>query len=272
MLAEQIKELRKNNIEEASQIAKILLQFVLNKNKIEILQKQEDEIEEKKWQEYQLAIQKVIQGIPLQYITQNQEFYGLPFYVNEHVLIPQPDTEILVEEVLSIAKKENKQEILDLCTGSGAIGITLAYHLETAHITMSDISKEALNIAKRNSEQNHIFEKVTLVQSNLLQKIEGKFDIIVSNPPYIQTNVIPTLSKQVQNEPHLALDGGEDGLYFYRKIIKEAPSYLKQDGYLCLEIGYNQKEQVVKLAQEQFSKIETKKDLAGNNRVVLCQK
>ncbi len=272
LLEQGRKKLIKNKIEDASFIARILLQFILNMQQTELIQKEMEQVSKKEKQNYEIALQKIIEGIPLQYITKKQEFYGLSFYVDENVLIPQPDTEVLVEEVLNIVKKEKKENILDICTGSGAIGIALAYHLEKAHITMSDISKEALNIAKRNSIQNKVLEKVTLVQSDLLEKIEGKFDVIVSNPPYIETKVISSLSKQVQKEPHLALDGGEDGLNFYRRLVNEAPKYLKQDGYLCLEIGYNQKEQVLKLAQEQFLKVEVKKDLAGNNRVIICKK
>ncbi len=278
----QIKELLKqgkhtlteNNIEDASIIARVLLQFVLNIDQIKLLQKEEEKVTQKQKQNYEIALQKIIEGMPLQYITKKQEFYGLSFYVDKNVLIPQPDTEILVEEVLSIAKKEEKEKILDICTGSGAIGISLAYNLPNANITISDISLEALKIAKKNSEQNEVSNKVTIIHSNLFEKIKGDYDIIVSNPPYIETSVIPTLSKQVQKEPHLALDGGKDGLFFYRKLLEKAPKYLKEKGYLCMEIGYNQKEKVIKIAQEtgKYEKIEAKQDLTGNDRVIICQK
>ncbi len=278
----QIKELLKqgkntlieNNIEDASIIARVLLQFVLNIDQIKLLQKEEEQVSKTQKQNYEIVLQKIIEGIPLQYITKKQEFYGLSFYVDENVLIPQPDTEILVEEVLDIAKKESKEKILDICTGSGAIGISLAYNLPNANITMSDISLEALEIAKKNSKQNKVLEKVKIIHSNLFEKIKGDYDIIVSNPPYIETSVIPTLSKQVQKEPHIALDGGKDGLFFYRKLLNEAPKYLKEKGYLCMEIGYDQKEKVIKIAQEteKYEKIEAKQDLTGNDRVIICQK
>ena len=149
LLAQGRKELIENNIEDASLIARVLLQFVLNMDQIELLQKDAKQVNRKEKEDYEIALKKIIEGIPLQYITKKQEFYGLSFYVDENVLIPQPDTEILVEEVLSIAKKESKENILDICTGSGAIGISLAHNLPNANITMSDISLEALKIAKK---------------------------------------------------------------------------------------------------------------------------
>lgn len=272
-LMEQGKEeLVENQIEEAKIIARVLLQFILTLDRKELLIRQEQEVEKTKKQEYQKAIQKIIEGTPMQYITHKQEFYGLAFYVDENVLIPQPDTETLVEEVLDIAKEE-KENILDIGTGSGAIGIALASNIIKVNITMSDISREALEIAKKNAIENNVMEKVKLVQSNLFENIEGTFSIIVSNPPYIETEVIKKLPKQVQNEPILALDGGEDGLTFYRKLVEEAPNYLRQGGYLCMEIGYNQKEAVLKLIQEnkKYKHAYSKQDLSGNDRIIIAQ-
>ncbi len=274
LLKEGKQKLIQNHIEDANIIARVLLQFTLKLDRNKLILKQEQEVKELEKQEYEKAIEKIVEQMPLQYITNHQEFMKLHFYVDENVLIPQPDTEILVEEVLLIAKKEQKQKILDMCTGSGCIGISLAYYLENSKITMSDISKNAIEIAKKNAKENQVLDKVEFITSDLFEKIEGKFDIIVSNPPYIETKVILSLSKQVQNEPILALDGGEDGLVFYRKLINEAPNFLNDNGYLCMEIGYNQKEKVMKLAQQtgKFSKIEVKKDLEGNNRVIICKK
>jgi len=210
---------------------------------------------------------------PLQYITNKQEFMGLSFYVDENVLIPQPDTEILVEEVVSLAKNQ-QEDILDIGTGSGAIGIALASNITSANITISDISKKALEIAKKNEIENKVIQKIKLVQSNLFENIEGTFSIIVSNPPYIETEIIKELPKQVQNEPILALDGGKDGLTFYRKLVEEAPNYLRQGGYLCMEIGYNQKEAVLELLQNspRYQHTYSKKDLSGNDRIIIAQK
>lgn len=285
LLREGKEKLIENNIEDVNVITKVLLEFVLKIDRNELILKYGQEVEKEKQEEYKIAINKIIKGIPLQYITNNQEFMKLNFFVNENVLIPQPDTEILVEEVLKIVRentenKEDKEErqnkILDMCSGSGCIGISLANYLEDVKVIMSDISKDAIEIAKKNAKDNNVYEKVEFIQSDLFENIKAKekFDIIVSNPPYIETKVIENLSKQVQNEPIIALDGGEDGLIFYRKLINEVPKFLNDDGYLCMEIGYDQKEKVINIAKEKniFSKIETIKDLSGNDRVVILRK
>lgn len=274
VLQKEKRKLIENNIEDATLIAKRLLAFILKIDRNELIFHLEKEMEQEKQIQYEKVVEKIIQGVPLQYITNTQEFMKYSFYVNENVLIPQPDTEILVEEVLKIAKNENKEKILDICTGSGCIGISLAGNLFNSKVTMSDISKEALEIAKKNIEKNQVKQKVTLLQSNLFENIKGKFDIIVSNPPYIETKEISTLSKQVQAEPIMALDGGKDGLYFYRKLIQQAPSYLEKEGYLCMEIGYNQRKTVTKLLEEskKYKKIESKKDLAQKDRVLIAVK
>ena len=210
---------------------------------------------------FQSAIQLLDNGMPIQYITNKQEFMELSFYVDENVLIPQPDTEILVEEVLS---KINKQEkILDLCTGSGAIGIALAKNTENIKIYMSDVSEKALEIAKRNITKNKVEERCELIVSNMFENIYSKYDVIVSNPPYIESEEIKILPKEVRSEPIIALDGGFDGLDFYRIIANEAYKYLKEEGILALEIGYNQKEKVIDLLSKtgKYKDIYCKKDL-----------
>ena len=274
VLKEGKRILNKNNVEDANLIARILLEFVLKIDRNQLLIKQEQEVDIEKEKEYNLAIEKIMQGVPLQYITNSQEFMELNFYVDENVLIPQPDTEILVEEVIKIVSKENKINILDICTGSGCIGISLANAVTNAKITMSDISKNAIEIAKKNAKENDVIERIKFIESDMFENIEGKFDIIVSNPPYIETDVINTLSREVQNEPIIALDGGKDGLIFYRKLINEAPKYLNDEGYLCMEIGYDQKEKVIELAKkvDVFKEIKSVKDLSGNDRVIICKK
>lgn len=255
-------------IQEPKHICKILLAFLLKKDTTYIVIHQDEEINDNIIQSYKIAIEKISKGVPVQYITNEQSFMGLKFYVDENVLIPQPDTEILVEEVLEIAKKENKLTTLDLCTGSGAIGVSISKYLENSSVTASDISKNALEIAQKNAKT--YTQKIEFILSNLFENINEKFDIIVSNPPYIETKTINSLSKEVQNEPHIALDGGEDGLEFYRKIIKEAKKYLNQDGYLAVEIGYNQKEKVIELfKQNGYTQIYSKKDLGKNDRIVV---
>lgn len=277
-IEEALKEARnkliKNEIEDSGIIARVLLQFTLKIDRNELIIKQEEKISENVKKEYENYIEKIIQGIPMQYITNAQEFYGLNFYVNENVLIPQPDTEILVENVIQIAKKENKSKILDICTGSGCIGISIAKNLENVEVTLSDISKDALEVVKKNVKEKNILNKVEIVESNMFENIKDIYDIIVSNPPYIETNTIKELSKQVQHEPIIALDGKEDGLAFYRELIKESPKYLKKDGFLCMEIGYNQKEKIINLLKNnnKLSLIKTVKDLGENDRVVICKK
>ena len=238
--------------------------LIINKN---------DNVDINKENEYKEYIEKIIKGKPVQYITNNQEFMRLNFYVDENVLIPQPDTEILVEEVIkSIDIKENI-EILDMCTGSGCIGISLAKNIKNTKVTLVDISKEAIETAKKNAIQNEVENKITFIQSDMFENVKGKFDIIVSNPPYIKTNIIQTLDKQVQNEPHIALNGGEDGLDFYKILINEAHKYLKKDGKIFLEIGYDQKQEVESLAKQSkhYKKIETIKDLSQNDRVIILE-
>lgn len=271
LLREGKKVLEKNNIEEASIISRSLLQYVLKIDRNKLVINKDEEVENNKENEYIGYIKEVAAGKPVQYITNKQEFMGLSFFVDENVLIPQPDTEILVEEAIKYANqiKENV-EILDMCTGSGCIGVALAKHVKNAKVTLVDISTKALEVAKKNAKENEVKEKVNFIQSDMFENIKSKFDVIVSNPPYIKTKVINELDLQVQNEPHLALDGGENGLKFYEILINEAPKYLKENGKIFLEIGYDQKKEVEKLARNSklYKEIETVKDLANNDRVI----
>ena len=290
VIEEGRKILSQNNIDDETIITRELLTFMLNKPKQYLVIHLDYDIDDKIYFEYKNNLQKIINGKPLQYITNKQEFMGLNFFVNENVLIPQPDTEIVVEQTLKkcnelmkendLLSKENSQllqtnskiKILDLCTGSGAIAISLSSVLkEKADIFASDISTKALDVAKFNNEKNGT--NVKFIESDLFENISAnKFNIIVSNPPYIKKKVINTLSVQVQNEPHLALDGGDDGLDFYRKIIEQAYTYI-ENGYLILEIGYDQKEDVEKLLKSngKYAEIETVKDLSGNDRCVIAR-
>lgn len=263
--------LNKNEVQDSSIISRILAEYILNFNRQEIIANFDKEVKEEQRVRYYLALIEIIQGMPIQYITNKQEFMKLDFYVDENVLIPQPDTEILVEKAIEEAKKIENVEILDMCTGSGCIGISIAKNIENAKVTLVDISKNAIEIAKKNALQNKVESQLTFIQSNMFEKVEKKFDIIVSNPPYIKTDVIPKLDKQVQNEPHIALDGGKDGLKFYKIIIEEAKKYLKENGKLILEIGYDQKEEVENLIKQsgQYKKIEVIKDLSQNDRVII---
>lgn len=275
-LEEAKKELIKNNIEDSLLICRELLSFTLKQNKQYLIINQNEEISIKQYNEFKENIKKIINGIPLQYITNKQEFMKLNFYVDKNVLIPQPDTEILVESVIELSKKiKANVRILDLCTGSGAIAISIDYILKQNNIKSevfaSDISSKALEIAKRNNQENNT--NVKFILSNLFTNIDNKFNIIVSNPPYIKTKEIEALSKQVQNEPILALNGGIDGLDFYKKIVEEAYKYITESGYLCLEIGYDQKEDVIELINKNNNYKYEKciKDLSNNNRCIIAQ-
>ena len=269
-----IIELKNSNIDSPKLKARLLMQYVLNKPRQYVIVNDMEELELKKEKEYFANIKKLRQGIPLEHITHQKEFMKLNFFVNENVLIPRQDTEILVEEVINIAKKTNSKKILDLCTGSGAIAVSLAKYLPDAKITALDISNDALKIAKKNARSNNVEEQITFINSDMFTNLnEEKFDIIVSNPPYIKTDIIESLDEEVKKEPYIALDGGQDGLYFYRKIIKQGYEFLKYKGYICLEIGFDQKIDVIELIEneEKYENTYSKKDLYDNDRVIITR-
>ncbi len=254
--------------------ARLLLQYVLKKPRQYLIVYDNQKLTEKQEQEYLKYIKLLTQGEPIEHMTHQKEFMKLNFYVDENVLIPRQDTEILVEEVIEIAKKTRAKKILDLCTGSGAIAVSLAKYLENIEITALDISGKALDIAIANAKNNHVQDKITFVESDLFQDLgPEKYDMIVSNPPYIKRKELETLDREVKREPRIALDGGEDGLDFYRKMIDRSYEYLKYGGYLCLEIGYDQKEAVMQLIEDrkQYKGTYCKKDLYDNNRVIVTR-
>lgn len=267
--------LKIKGIEEPNLKARLLMQYVLNKSRQYILVYDNKTLTQAQEFQYFRNIEKLIKKFPLQHITHQQEFMKMTFYVDENVLIPRPDTEILVEEVIQIAKKINAKKILDMCTGSGAIAVSLAKYIPNSRITAVDISSKVLNIAKKNAKSNQVENQITFVESNLFENLpKEKYDIIVSNPPYIKNEEIKTLDKEVQKEPKLALDGGIDGLDFYRAIIKQDYEYLKFNGYLCFEIGYDQKEEVMELIkqEEKYKDTYSKKDLYGNDRIIITKR
>lgn len=278
IISEAIKkgmiELKNGNVEEPKLKARLLMQYVLNKSRQYVIVNDREELDNIKEKQYLEEIKILKKGVPIEHITHQKEFMKLSFFVDKNVLIPRQDTEILVEEVINIAKKNNAKKILDLCTGSGAIAVSLAKYLPQAEITAIDISNEALKIAKKNAISNNVENQITFISSDMFTNLnEEKFDIIVSNPPYIKTNVIKNLDIQVQNEPYIALDGGKDGLDFYKKIINESYQYLKYNGYLCLEIGFDQKIDVIELIEntESFTGTYSKKDLFDNDRIIVTR-
>ena len=267
-------ELKNSNIESPKLKSRLLMQYVLNQTRQYIIVNDLNQISKEDEERYFVGISKLRAGVPLEHITHQREFMKLNFYINENVLIPRQDTEILVEEVINIAKRIKNPKILDLCTGSGAIAVSLAKYLPESEITATDISNKALEIAKKNAKINEVENRITFISSDLFTNIpEEKYDIIVSNPPYIKRNVIETLEEQVRKEPYMALDGGLDGLDFYRKIIKNSYEYLKYHGFLCLEIGFDQKIDVIELIEneEKFENTYSKKDLFDNDRIIVTQ-
>lgn len=264
-------------IEEAELNARLLLEYVCGTSRSDLLAHGEREVAPEEQRLYERLIAKRRDKIPLQQITGSQGFMGLEFSVNEHVLIPRQDTEILVEEVLK--NLHDGMRILDMCTGSGCILISLLHYSNDCTGVGADISGEALQVAEENkrrllgtSADARLPEipDCIFVQSDLFENIEGRFDIIVSNPPYISADEIETLMPEVRDhEPRLALDGGGDGLFFYRRIIAESPGYLPGGGMLFFEIGCHQAEAVVMLMEEAgFLEVKTVKDYAGLDRVV----
>lgn len=243
-----------------------LLQMVCKISRSFYYMHEEEEISSVQQNEYEIAVRKRTEHIPLQYIIGEQEFMGLTFKVNSNVLIPRQDTETLVEEALKLC--HSGMRVLDMCTGSGCIIISLMKNAPGMTAVASDVSKQALLVAKENAKNYEI--DVEWVRSDMFDNITGKFDLIVSNPPYIPTAEIEGLMPEVRDfEPFDALDGHEDGLYFYHKIIENSQEYLNSEGYLCVEIGYDQGPAVSEMMLEAgFTDVEIIKDLAHLDRVV----
>lgn len=265
-----VEKLVEAGIDEAKLDARLLLEYICHTDRNTLLVHGDSERNEMEEQFYRMCIEKRATRIPLQHITGEQEFMGLTFRVNQHTLIPRQDTEILVEE--GMRHMYDGMRILDMCTGSGCILLSLLKYSNECEGMGVDISEEALKVARENAQRLGL--KAEFVQGDLFGSVpEKKFDMIVSNPPYIETAVIETLMPEVrEHEPMQALDGMEDGLFFYRKIVEKAPEFLGKGGWLLFEIGYNQGEAVSKLMTEQgFKEVEVVKDYAGLDRVVLGQ-
>lgn len=260
------KRLEEKGIQDAKIDAIYLLEYVLHISKFQYLMEKNREVTKEQQDAYLSAIDMRSTRVPLQHITGEQEFMGFTFRVNQHVLIPRQDTEILVEEVVKLGKGKR---ILDMCTGSGCIILSLEQLCEPQMTVGVDFSKDALLVAMENGKIFHSNTK--WIHSDLFTNVEGTFDIIVSNPPYIETKVIEGLEEEVRcHEPYMALNGGEDGLVFYRKIIEQSEQYLNKDGFLCFEIGYNQGDAVKQYMEDKgFTQCRIIKDLAGLDRVVI---
>lgn len=272
VLNEAKEKLAVSGVENGLYEARLFLANVLKKSVEWIMIHIEDEIEKTEKEVFDGLIDRRIKGEPFQYIVGNCCFFGYDFLVNESVLVPRADTEVWVEKVIKLAKEIKANSILDLCTGSGCIAITLKKELKDVLLYGVDISEKALAVAKENAKINNA--DVKFILSDLFNDLPmNKFDIIVSNPPYIPSKEIQTLAKDVQREPIIALDGGEDGLEFYRKIIKKAKEFLEENGYLALEFGYDQAEKVEKiLLENEFEVLDIIKDYSGNTRAIISKK
>ncbi len=260
------KELSDNAVFEARQI----VMRALNINETELITRGTEAVADEAVKDVEHMLDRRLSGEPLQYILGEAEFMSLKFEVNPSTLIPRADTETLVETVIEeIGKKQVR--LLDIGTGTGCVGISIA-HYSKAGVTLADISREALETAKRNALLNNV--TADFLKIDILNEVpDGEFDVIVSNPPYIETEVIKTLQREVKDhEPFSALDGGADGLEFYRRIVSIAPSLLAENGLLAFEIGYNQGKAVSELMEKDFESVKIIKDLCGNDRVVTGRK
>ena len=276
LLIDGNKILKEANIDTYILDTQLLLGKVLQKDKLYLITNKEEEVNKFKEKEFYRLINKRKDKMPIKYILKNAEFMGLDFYVEEGVLIPRGDTEILVEEVLKNITASNQYDICDLCCGSGAIGISIATLRENTKIDLIDYYDIPEKVTKKNINKHKLNSRVEFIKSDLLEeaiKREKKYDILVSNPPYIKEEVIETLMDDVKNyEPHTALSGGNDGLYFYRKIVEDSDKILKENGILAFEIGHDQGKEVSALmTQKGYKGVRVIKDLAGLDRVVLGQ-
>ncbi len=268
-LQERFKEA---NIEEYRSDAWILLSAASGLDRGRYILKEQEIMPDEERSRLETFAEKRLQRIPVQHILGEQEFFGLPFYVNEHVLVPRQDTEVLVEKALE--KLKDGDRILDLCTGSGCILISLLYEAGQKGMKVTgsglDLSEKALAVAEKNAKRNTVTFCSEWIKSDMFEKADGKYDMILSNPPYIPTAEIEKLMPEVKDhDPRMALDGDQDGLKFYRILARKAPAFLKEGGSLFLEIGAEQAGDVTALLGENaFKEIRVVKDLAGLDRVV----
>ena len=263
----------KKGIDSPRLTAEVLLAHVLGCDRVRLFMDLDRPLAKEELQQFRALIERRLQGEPSQYLTGKREFYGRTFSVDPRVLIPRPETELLVEAALREVPKDAPARLLDVCTGSGCIAITLAAERPQAQVWATDLSPDALAIARGNAERLGVLERVTFLQGDLLAPLPSDaspFDVIVSNPPYIATGAIAGLSAEVRKEPRLALDGGADGLDLVRGIVAKARAFLRPGGQLALEIGEEQGAAVKGLLEASgFEDVRVEKDLARLDRLVL---
>ena len=284
-----------NNISESRLDAEVLLSYVLGLERLKLYLEFNRILEKEELSTYKSLIKKRLDFIPVAYLVGQKEFMGLGFFINKHVLIPRPETELLVETVINKIKegfpysfeektekgelvKESIPQIIDLGVGCGNIAVSIAKYVKNCKIYAIDVSQKCLEVAFHNSKTYKIEDKITFLLGSLFYSLEGynlkgKIDFIVSNPPYVKTTEFDSLPPEVRQEPYIALNGGKDGLDFYRQIISQSLIYLKEKGYLILEIGDGQKESIVDLMKKEgFYSVEVVRDYSGIERIILAQK
>lgn len=269
LLADGAKMLAQAGIDEAELDARYILEYITGLNSAQYFIHSEDIIEKNKAEEFFRLIERRSKRIPLSYVIGTRDFFGLTFKVDENVLIPEQETELLVEEVI---KHSEGKSVLDMCTGSGCIAISIALFGKPSKVAASDISEKALEVARENAKSLKAGE-ISFIQGDMFENVTDKFDIIVSNPPYIETGEIDELMPEVRDYiPRLALDGDIDGLKFYRIISKEAVKKLNKNGRIFYEIGYNQSRAVASILLENgFTDVKIMKDYSGLDRIVMAK-
>ncbi len=267
VLKEAQEFLTSHNITEAKIDAEVLLCDVLNIERKNLVTLRTQEITEEQYDKFQKYLTERITGKPVAYITGVTEFMGLKFNVTPDILIPRQETEILVEKANDIIKKNNFKTCLDLCTGSGCIAVSVACFNENISVTASDISIQALKTARHNAGLNNVTEKINFICSDIFENIKGKFDIILSNPPYVTEAEYKCLQKELYFEPKLALTAPDNGLYFYKLIAQKAKNYLNENGVILLELNSGLSEQIKDLFKD-FSRTQIIKDYSGLDRIL----
>lgn len=270
VISELVRETAKSLTDNARFEAELMVMNVLGISRTQLVLDGRNAVTEEQCEKVSEMVKRRKTGEPLQYILGECEFMSLDFYVESGVLIPRSDTETLVETVIEKTDEDKKLKILDICTGSGCIGISTAHFRPNVYVDLIDVSDKAIEVAKKNIIRNGVGDRVKVQKMDILNEYPSeKYDIIVSNPPYIETEVIDTLQTEVKNhEPRLALDGGKDGLIFYRRITEITPEILKKGGMLAFEIGYNQGKAVSALMERNFGDIRVVQDFCKNDRVV----
>jgi release factor glutamine methyltransferase len=280
-IREGARRLRASGVSEDRRAAGLLLSYTLGVDRTHLLTKSNEPVDEASYQAYLALVDRRAAGEPSQYITGHQEFYGLDFIVNRAVLIPRPETELLVEQVIKLTRESHESAplIVDAGTGSGCIAVTIAANITNARVIATDVSSAALEVAQKNAERHGVLLRIEFLEGDLLEplaklKLHGKVDLLASNPPYVEEKTAEAIQREVREwEPRVALFGGEDGLDFYRRLFVDGLKYVKPGGYLVCEIGYNQLDRISDLMNgSPWELIDVRRDLQGIPRTLTARK